>query len=63
MEPLVQKGSRDVDIAAEVIGGVSAQKETVEDCRFALGSERIKIVAPDNAVTNYLFLLHSNTKS
>ena len=44
LEPLVQQRPRDIYVAAQVLGRVAAQEETVEYRCFPLWRQRIKIV-------------------
>jgi hypothetical protein len=53
MKPLMEERTRDIDILAQGISGVATQKKAVENCRFPLRRERVKIVA-----TGHIFILH-----
>ena len=44
-EPLIDNAARDVDILAEGFERVPAQEQSVEECSFALWSERVEIVS------------------
>lgn len=46
LQPLVQQGPGNVNIAAEVIGRVAAQEKAVEDSRFPLRTKRVEIFTP-----------------
>ncbi len=45
LDPFVEERPGHVDIAAQIVGGVSAQEESIENRRLSLGRERIQILA------------------
>jgi hypothetical protein len=53
MQPLIKEWPRNVDIPAQGIGRVAAQKKAVENCRFPLRRERVNIVATGHTVILY----------